>query len=393
MDRAEMLSSARFYGAKSEPIDSVSVVDAADALGARLEVLAVSHGSDVDYYQVLVDASGRDVLGDEDVATGYGRTLAAGSPAGLGTLHGEVPIKVTDSGRAIAGEQSNTSLRYAGPDGAGNLMIKVFRKLEAGLSPDVELLSQIPDCPHIAPVRGWVTHDLGGEEYTLAMAQDYVAGGKDGWQLALDVAARGDSFAEEAFELGRAMRSVHEALSEAFGTKQATSQDIAARLLSQAEASAERTPALAEHLPAARELYGRLGDGEVPVQRVHGDLHLGQVLRTDDRYVLIDFEGEPARPLRERRLPDHPLRDVAGMLRSLDYAAHFPVPEGQPGPADAADWVREASTALLSGYGTEDSPLLQAYLLDKALYEVGYELNNRPDWAWIPTEAVARITG
>ena len=131
---------------------------------------------------------------------------------------------------------------------------------------------------------------------------------------------------------------------------------------------------------------------------MHGDLHLGQVLFTRERYVLLDFEGEPARPLAERRLPDSPARDLAGLIRSIDYAAHFNAYSGRPGPADPARWAAEATEALLEGYGPLDAQKvpagwLDAYVLDKALYEVAYEANNRPGWAGIPRAAVTGILG
>ena len=129
---------------------------------------------------------------------------------------------------------------------------------------------------------------------------------------------------------------------------------------------------------------GRGGTGgRTSDERVHGDLHLGQVLRTPDTYILIDFEGEPDRPLAERRRPDSPLRDVAGILRSLDYAAHV----AGAGP----EWAEAAGDAFLEGYGVERSPLLDAYVLDKALYEVVYEARNRPTWLPIPVRAVTRL--
>ena len=121
-------------------------------------------------------------------------------------------------------------------------------------------------------------------------------------------------------------------------------------------------------------------------QRVHGDLHLGQTLKTDSQWFLIDFEGEPARPLQERRLPDHPLRDVAGMIRSYGYAAAV-------GNFDAA-WEREHVEKLLEGYGTapaSEDPVLAAYVVDKAAYEVVYEANNRPDWVEIPLRAIETL--
>ncbi|AWB82422.1 hypothetical protein C3B44_08730 [Corynebacterium yudongzhengii] len=390
MSLQEMLKNARFYGAKSEPIDDIETVASAPAVGGTLKIVAVTHGGVRDLYQVLVDEDGRDVLGDDAVATEYGQALAAGVPAGLGTLHGDIGmIEDTDTGSALQGEQSNTSLVFRdAATGAGTIMVKVFRRLEPGLSPDVELLSQIPECENIAAVRGWVSHRIGEEEYTLAMAQDYVAGGRDGFERALSFAAEGRSFAAEARLLGAAMRTVHDHLAEAFGTHAVPGTEITSRLRDKAAEHLGRVDKLADYRDAVLSRYDALADDEVTVQRIHGDLHLGQVLRTADRFVLIDFEGEPARPLAERRLPDSPLRDVAGMLRSLDYAAHLP-----GGHVDAAQWVKESTAALLEGYGISPSPLLDAYLLDKALYEVNYELNNRPDWAGIPLDALARIMG
>ncbi|AKK11600.1 phosphotransferase [Corynebacterium uterequi] len=374
MSIADMLMGSRFYGAKSEAIDAVDVVDSRDTPAGLWAVVRVHHGTTSDLYQVLLDGD-VDVLGQR--ATEYGQALAAGTPLGAGQLTGQAPI-AGESGRVLTGEQSNTSLLF------DSAMVKVFRRLEPGLSPDVELLSRLGDCPHVAPVRGWVTHTLGGQDYTLAMVQDFVHGGRDGWALALDYAARGESFAAEATALGRAMRAVHDALAREFGTKTVPGEEVASRLSGQARALATRVPQLKDYLPQVLDSYDELRGTDVSVQRIHGDLHLGQTLRTHQRYVLIDFEGEPARPLAERRRPDSPLRDVAGMVRSLDYAAHF------NGTADTG-WSAEATEALLAGYGVQPGPLLDAYLVDKALYEVDYEANNRPDWVRIPLGAVERI--
>lgn len=406
--RATQLAAARFYGAKSEPIRSIDVVSSAEtAIGAH-ELWRVSHGSASDLYQVFVDAAGRDVLqagtpadqaqkpasagigiADGDAAnraaTAYGHALAAGSPLGLGTLHGTAPLD--GPGRVLSGEQSNTSLVF------DHAIVKLFRRLEPGLSPDVELLSRITECPFVAPVRGWVTcPNPGGEDFTLAMIQDKVTDAADGWAFAVDAASRGTSFQAEAHSLGNAIASVHHHLAQAFGTEQVATDRLAERLTARAEELAARTPDLREYLPAATACYDTLRGSATAIQRIHGDLHLGQVLRNvrseEPSYVLIDFEGEPTRPLAERRLPDSPLRDLAGMLRSIDYAAGASaLPQ-----AEAADWVQAASEALISGYGTGRSPLLDAYVLDKALYEVDYEVNNRPAWAHIPLAAVRRIT-
>lgn len=376
---ARMLSQARFYRAKSEAIDSVEEVAAV----GRLRILRVHHGGTSDYYQVLIDDSGADVLTDPDVASAY----VAGMGSSFGTLHGSSAVPDGATAKAISGEQSNTSLSFIDADGTPQVMVKVFRKLEAGLNPDVELLSRIGDCSYVAAVRGWVTEVIDGEEYVLAMIQDYVRDGRDGWERALDFAAAGDSFAAEARQLGQAMRAVHEALVAEFGAEDADVDKLVSSLNEHVDELAARRPQIAEHAEAAREVYARLRNQGASTQRIHGDLHLGQVLRTPDKYVLIDFEGEPARPLAERRRPDSPLRDVAGMLRSLDYAAHF----HPDAPADPQGWARDASAALLEGYGIASSDLLDAYVLDKALYEVDYESDNRPDWVGIPLAAVNRL--
>jgi maltokinase len=129
------------------------------------------------------------------------------------------------------------------------------------------------------------------------------------------------------------------------------------------------------------------------VSRIHGDYHLGQLLRTERAFVVIDFEGEPARPLAERRAPASPLRDVAGMLRSLDYAAHSADPDGWS-PDALAGWLGNARAAFLAGYGgtrTSEEALLAAFELEKACYEIRYEANNRPDWVWLPLDALERL--
>lgn len=366
MDLARMLADARFYGAKSEPVDAVDIVSETPAGDARLLILRVNGRH---LYQVLVDADGHDILHDSPELYLAARHLPQGEA------------------KAIDGEQSNTSLIV------DDRMVKVFRHLEPGLNPDVELLSQIADCPNIAPVRDWVSETIDGEEHTLAMVQDFVPDADDGWRYALGFASLGASFGAEASLLGEATRNVHRALADALPTETVDVADLARSLEEHLDHLLTRAPVLADYADAVREVYRGLGAGGHEVQRIHGDLHLGQVLRTADEYVLIDFEGEPARPLAERRRPDSALRDVAGVIRSIDYAAHFPARSGGQGPEDPAAWVAEATDAFLDGYGVERSDLLDAYVLDKALYEVVYETDNRPDWVDIPLDAVRRLLG
>ncbi|QNQ90652.1 hypothetical protein GP475_08390 [Corynebacterium poyangense] len=379
---AHTLAQARFYGAKSEPIDEVQIhqEEVATAQGDRLCILAVRHGQQVDTYQVLLDADDQDVLGDR--ATELGEALSLGRPAGSGTWHELRPFPTGLTGRQLSGEQSNTTLIFS--DGAHDTaVVKYFRKLQPGINPEVELLSGIADTPHVARLYGWVSNTIDEQDYITAVAQEFIADSQDGWKRALDFGSRGQSFAEDAHLLGQATASVHQALASGFGSSTIDAAEVAQRLTARFEDLRRRVPALEQYRLGVLQHYEDL-TGNTPCHRVHGDLHLGQVLRTPDRYVLIDFEGEPARPIAERRRPDAALRDVAGLVRSIDYATHsISAPEG---------WAEEATTALLAGYGVSaDDPFLAAYVLDKALYEVAYEVDNRPDWVSIPQAAVLRL--
>ena len=179
---------------------------------------------------------------------------------------------------------------------------------------------------------------------------------------------------------------------------------VADQMQARCDAALEIVPGLADHAAALRATYARLARlGEQPVQRIHGDLHLGQTLRTVKGWKIVDFEGEPAKPLADRLLPDSPWRDVAGMLRSFDYAARVveeTVGSGSPASVEqlhfrAAEWTDRNRLAFLHAYAgrelTEDEvTLLTAYVADKAVYESVYETRNRPSWVSIPLDALAR---
>ncbi|UOY01433.1 phosphotransferase [Blastococcus sp. PRF04-17] len=180
---------------------------------------------------------------------------------------------------------------------------------------------------------------------------------------------------------------------------------VATQMTERLTAATEVVPQLAEHAEGLRRLYAAVADSREPVvrQRVHGDLHLGQVLRTATGWILLDFEGEPARPLSERRTLDSPLRDVAGMLRSFDYAARHMLVE-QPDDAQRAyraqEWAARNRAAFCTGYSEAsgldpcgESPLLRAFEADKAVYECVYEARNRPHWLMIPLNSLARLAG
>ncbi|HJX43799.1 MAG TPA: hypothetical protein VJ352_08985 [Geodermatophilus sp.] len=334
-------------------------------------------------------------------------------PAGVAAIPAGVP------GDVVSTEQSNTSLVF-GQDA----ILKVFRRLEPGLNPDVEIGEALrrTENPYIAPLLGHVTIDSPGpgeEPATVAMLQTFVQNASDGWRLATasvrDLYAEGDlhadevggDFAADSERLGAATASVHADLARVLPTEPAdrawftaTAEGMTSRL----EAALAVVPQLEEHLAGLRAVYAAVADSEDEVvrQRVHGDYHLGQVLRTATGWVVLDFEGEPARPLAERRQLDSPLRDVAGMLRSFDYAARHMLVE-QPDDSQRAyraqEWAVRNRGAFCTGYSAAsgldpcgDSPLLRALEADKAVYECVYEARNRPNWLMIPLQSLSRLT-
>jgi predicted trehalose synthase len=235
----------------------------------------------------------------------------------------------------------------------------------------------------------------------LAFAQEFLPGVEDAWRVALAAVARGEDFSDRARALGRATAEVHATLAQALPTRAATEEDIRSvveGMRGRLAAATNEVPSLAAFDRDVTRLFTAAAQGPWPVlQRIHGDYHLGQVLDAPGRgWVLLDFEGEPLRPLPERSRPDLPLRDVAGMLRSFDYVAGS-WEQSHPGRSAAA-WAGSAREAFLDGYAEgsghdprADAALLEALEVDKALYEVVYEARNRPTWLTIPTTAIARL--
>ncbi|PYY63240.1 hypothetical protein DEJ30_14160 [Curtobacterium sp. MCPF17_003] len=322
------------------------------------------------------------------------------------------PIGRVTAARVLTGEQSNTSV-ICDTESGDRVIIKVFRVLHHGDNPDVttQLALTAAGSTRVPRVYGALRADwpdVGRPDGTatghLAFAQEFLPGLDDAWRVALQEAQAGTPFGDRAEQLGTALADVHRTLAGALPTEpaDASRRDVAvATMHARLDTAAREAPAVAEHADAIRAVYARAADTAWPdLQRIHGDLHLGQVLSAPEPrgWVFLDFEGEPLRPLDERSLPDVTLRDVAGMLRSFDYVAGALAHDAEP--VDAASWAAEARARFLEGYqqGTgadlaAHSALLDAFELDKAVYEVVYETRNRPDWVGIPLAAVARLVG
>jgi predicted trehalose synthase len=322
------------------------------------------------------------------------------------------PIGRVTAARVLTGEQSNTSV-ICDTESGDRVIVKVFRVLHHGDNPDVttQLALTAAGSTRVPRVYGALRADwpdVGRPDGTatghLAFAQEFLPGLDDAWRVALQEAQAGTPFGDRAEQLGTALAEVHRTLAGALPTEPADAprRDAAvATMHARLDTAAREAPAVADHVDAIRAVYARAADATWPdLQRIHGDLHLGQVLSAPDPrgWVFLDFEGEPLRPLDERSLPDVTLRDVAGMLRSFDYVAGALAHDAEP--VDAAAWAAEARARFLEGYqrGTgadlaAHSALLDAFELDKAVYEVVYETRNRPDWVGIPLAAVARLVG
>ena len=438
----DWLPRQRWFAGKGRDVLGVSIVADTELSGGdpglRHLVVGVEHDTQVDRYQLLLGTreklpgrleyadigrlDGRhvyDAVHDPELT----RLLLAGvaGDSDLGPLRlRSVPgqnIRTDLVSLASPAEQSNTSLIF------GDLYIcKLFRRLTPGINPDLELNLGLTNvgCEHIPALYGWIETELDGEPTTLAMMSEFLRTATDGWRLAAtsvrDLYAESDlhadevggDFASEAERLGAATAAVHRDLARAFGVSTISGteiRDMAGGMRRRLDETVAVVPELgpyATKLGAAFDALAAL-DGPLPVQRVHGDYHLGQVMRTDRGWVLLDFEGEPLHTLEKRRVPGHPLRDVAGMLRSFEYAAlHLLAGQLQitPEAGDqlefrAREWADRNRLAFCRGYAEGGGPdpeahatLLRAFEYDKAVYEVLYEARNRPSWLHIPLSSL-----
>jgi maltose alpha-D-glucosyltransferase/alpha-amylase len=336
--------------------------------------------------------------------------------------------RLSGASHVIGGEQSNSSIVFG-----ESAIFKLFRRLEEGESPDVEIaryLTAHTSFRHTPELYAVLILEHDGDRSVAGMLSRLVAGAMDGWAHALSRAraftngegeSRHDPFEAEARQLGAITAELHRALASptddpAFAPKEATAADVA-RWAGGARRSVEQGFLLlagtaqtldARSRPLALAACGRRRDAFAKLDAIvtalggasqagilsrhHGDYHLGQVLRTDRDWMIIDFEGEPARPLAERRALNSPARDVAGMLRSFAYAAATAASHNDADRDRAAQWEAMARAAFLRGYGDTSAPaLIELFELEKLFYELAYELNNRPTWAWIPLLGIEKM--
>ena len=444
---ATWLVRQRWFAGKGRGLRDLAIVADTEVVSGDPElrhlIVTVSYDTTVDYYQVLTGL--RSKLPDELQHVHIGqsddgrqvydglhdaeltRTLLAGIAASesIGRLRmRKIPgahFGTALDSLVLGAEQSNTSLVYGEES-----ILKVFRRVSPGPNPDLEVTTALAELgsQHIAEPFGWIESSLDGVSTSLAILSRYLRLASDGWSLAatsvrdlyamedgtgdgVRAAEAGGDFAGEAYRLGAATAQVHADLAAAFGTDELGDgglRELTEQMFRKLDLAEAAVPELARYTEMIGDAYSSLAKlrEPIPVQRVHGDYHLGQVLRTTQTgWVVLDFEGEPATPLAQRRARSSPLRDVAGMLRSFDYAARHQLighPEQFPLNAVAGDWVRRNASAFCAGYaeaGGQDPDdndlLLRALQLDKAVYEVLYEARHRPSWLQIPLYSLAEF--
>jgi maltokinase len=362
-----------------------------------------------------------DALHDKDVTQAWLvgiRDEVTQGPVWFSRVGDPDDVPVGQPSLVTTAEQSNTSLVYG-----DKAILKVFRRLEPGINPDIEVHLALTalGARHIARLLGSVAADIDGEPTSLAMLQEFLVTGTDGWELAktsvrdlmaeadLHASEAGGDFAGEAERLGAATAEVHADLAEAFGTSVLAGDDLVARasaMHARLDDALAVVPQLAEVEGGLRSAFDAFSSSSrttaLTTQRIHGDLHLGQVLRTVRRFVMLDFEGEPAVSLAARRAFDSPLRDVASMLRSFDYAAHHQLVDAPPTAQleyRAEEWAQRNRAAFRNGYAEAsghdlkaDEAIIRGFEADKAVYEAVYETRHRPAWLPIPLVSLAKLS-
>jgi trehalose synthase-fused probable maltokinase len=440
----DWITKQRWYASKTRPVTGIEIVEEVALRRQPTLVLALAQARFAqgthELYQLPLGVArigedhGGEPIGESDELVAYdavaepihARELLRRIEEGgeVSTADGTFSFFCVDEGitvtdqtpvRAVGVEQSNSSLVFD-----DRYVLKVFRKIEPGINPELEMLRFLTAhaFPNIARLHGWYEYEGTALAGTLGVAQEFVPDAIDGWRLALEeTVSQPQVFLERLNALGSATAQMHNALASDAGdpafSPEEPSQEAISLLTATIDEDIER---MFLRLPEEDTLEPIAGRGEDVRERLaarsqigvggkqirgHGDYHLGQTLYSPRGWVILDFEGEPARPLPERRQKRSPLRDVASMLRSFAYVSS--AVERLQGQTPPADFEQQARLRFLEAYFAEIDPtllpagesavanLLAIFELEKAIYELRYELDNRPDWVAIPVAGIVRL--
>jgi trehalose synthase-fused probable maltokinase len=422
----DYIAAQRWYGSKGREVAHAAVVDCAELPGAVIALVEVRFPEGThDTYQ-LVAGNQLDGLAEPRVARELMQRIRSGASQ-LTRDGGTIVFQVVEGSvrvgteladvRLIESEQSNSSVVFD-----QELVLKVYRRVEAGINPELEMLRFLSEheFENVPPLHGWYAYHGRPAESTLGIVQTFVPDALDGWELALDELAREpERFLGRLGRLGEVTGAMHTCLAsdgndsafapedpslESLGLLTATIDEEIERAFLELPDDLESLDPIRQRGEEIRERLRQLTHAGAGgrIIRHHGDFHLGQTLwAPSDDWVILDFEGEPARSLPERRRKRSPLRDVAGMLRSFAYAASAVEP--MRGAAAPLGWEERARAEFLDAYMSTVDPtlvppgpeavekLLSVFELEKAVYELRYEVNMRPDWVPIPVAGILRI--
>lgn len=425
----EFITAQRWFSAKAREVTQAQIVDEAVLQAGESEYaialveVRFAEGTH-ELYQLFRGSTSGDALGDPALARELVHRIRTGAP--VQASEGAVEFHAVEGfaalgrelleARIVGSEQSNSSVVFD-----DELILKTYRRLEAGTNPELEVLQFLTErgFPNIPALGGWYAYGGRPIDATLGIVQEFVAGAIDGWELALEELEHAPvAFLGRLHRLGQVVGAMHALLGadsadptfgpedpslEALGLLTATVDEEIEQMFLDLPEDAEALEPIAGRGEEVREKLRALTHAASTgrIIRTHGDLHLGQTLWADGDWRIIDFEGEPARSLPERRRKRSALRDVAGLLRSLAYAAS--AVEILRGALAPDGWEERARREFLDGYLATVDPvllpsdqeaidkLLSVFELEKAVYELRYELNMRPDWLPIPVAGIARL--
>ena len=405
------ISTKRWFMGKGQAIRQISEMDSAEIAGVQLQILKVEfENGTCDLYATMNDESKAGAL----LAEGFGSVAAIQAYKARNGFFkfqrfAELDRASLATATPLGAEQSNSAFFVKGKS-----FFKMFRRLQAGIHPEQEILSQL-NATHfdgVPQLLGFIEYQDYTASYAIGILENHIEGATNAWDLMVRTPSEKTQsgcqnfFADAALELGRTTAQMHKALKDLDGTPVQPEEVPFDKLMALLQANGKqdlvaRVETIAKSATDIDSIapvgHSRVTDTSkiLAPQRIHGDYHLGQLLYKDGKFIVLDFEGEPTRTLEYRRRLRSPAADIAGMLRSFAYASAVRQNNATEKCRDSVDFEHLSAEAFLKGYSEESGITVQQlkeeaspYVLGKAIYEACYELEYRPDWFWIPEAAL-----